>query len=143
MSSIAPAASRFGMAWIGLTLALAVHVADEALTGFLAVYNPTVQAIRRLVPLLPLPVFTFRLWLSLLVAAVCVLLALSVFSFRGARWMVPLAYVFGVVMLGNGLVHLAGSGYLRRPMPGVYSSPLLLAGAVYLLSRARRFRATW
>jgi len=143
MSSSAPATSRFGMAWVGLTLALAVHVADEALTGFLALYNPSVQTIRRLVPFLPLPVFTFRLWLSVLVAAVCVLLALSVFSFRGARWMVLLGYVFGPIMLGNGLAHLAGSVYLRRPMPGVYSSPLLLAGAVYLLSRARRFHATW
>jgi hypothetical protein len=143
MSSSARATYRFGMAWIGLTLVLAVHVADEALTGFLAVYNPTVQAIRRLLPFLPLPVFTFKLWLRLLVAAVCVLLALSVFCFRGARWMVPLAYVFGVTMLVNGLAHLAGTVYLRRGVPGVYSSPLLLGAAIYLLSRARSFRATW
>jgi len=36
-------------------------------------------------------------------------------------------------MVGNGLLHLAGSVYLRKAMPGVYSAPLLLAAAVYLL----------
>lgn len=40
------AARRFGTAWVALTLSLAVHVTDEALTDFLSIYNPTVQAIR-------------------------------------------------------------------------------------------------
>jgi len=57
--------------------------------------------------------------------------------------MVPLAYVFGIIMFVNGLVHFAGSAYMGRPMPGVYSSPLLLAGSVYLLVTARRFRSSW
>jgi hypothetical protein len=34
-----PAAS-FGRAWFVLTVAFALHVFDEATTGFLAVYNP-------------------------------------------------------------------------------------------------------
>ena len=37
---------RYGRAWVALAAALAVHVTDEALTNFLAVYNPTVRAIR-------------------------------------------------------------------------------------------------
>jgi hypothetical protein len=36
-------------------------------------------------------------------------------------------------MAGNGLLHLAGSAYMRRAMPRVYSAPLLLAAAIYLL----------
>lgn len=43
----------FGWAWVSLCIALAIHVADEALTDFLSVYNPTVRAVqarRRLMP---------------------------------------------------------------------------------------------
>lgn len=39
-----------GRAWLALAGALAVHVADEALTGFLAVYNPAVLALREFAP---------------------------------------------------------------------------------------------
>ncbi len=134
-------ASRLGWAWVALCLALAVHVADEALTGFLAVYNPLVQAIRQKVPFLPLPVFTFGVWLGGLIAAVIVLLLLSRFAFRGARWIALLAYPFGIFMLFNGLLHCAGSVYFGRLMPGVYSSPLLLAASVHLLRVARRVRS--
>ena len=33
---------NFGAPWLALCAAFALHVADEALTGFLRVYNPTV-----------------------------------------------------------------------------------------------------
>jgi hypothetical protein len=140
MSMMNQTAVRFGMAWIGLTLCLALHVADEAVNDFLGVYNPAVQAIQARLPFLPLPTFTFHVWLGLLITGICVLLALSAFAWRGRKWMVPLAYIFGIIMFVNGLGHFAGSAYLRRPMPGVYSSPLLLVGAAYLLVTARRFR---
>lgn len=118
---------------MGLTTALAVHVADEALTDFLSVYNPTVEAIRERVPWLPLPTFTFPVWLAGLILAVVILFILSRFAFRGAWGMVVFAYFYGVFMLGNGLLHFAGSYYLGRWMPGVYSAPLLLAASVWLL----------
>jgi hypothetical protein len=129
---------RFGLAWLGLCLALAAHVADEATTGFLAVYNPTVEAIRSRVPWLLLPTFTFRVWLRLLILAVALLMGLSVFAFRGARWLRPVAYVFATVMLLNAAGHTAGTIYMGRAMPGVYSSPLLLVGAIWLLAATRR-----
>ncbi len=37
---------RHGQAWVALTLALAVHVADEALNDFLSFYNPLVTSLR-------------------------------------------------------------------------------------------------
>ncbi len=129
---------RFGWAWLGLTAALAIHVTDEALTGFLSVYNPTVIAIRRKLPGLPLPVFSVRVWLTLLILAVLLLLALTIFAFRGARWMRVVAYPYGALMLLNGLNHIAGSFYLGRLVPGVYSAPLLLAGSTWLLWCARK-----
>jgi hypothetical protein len=38
--------SGFGRAWFLLTAAFALHVLDEATTGFLHVYNPTATAMR-------------------------------------------------------------------------------------------------
>jgi len=137
VSSLDLAAHRFGWAWVALCVCLAIHVTDEALTDFLSVYNPNVLAIRRRLPFLPLPTFTFKVWLGLLVLANAVLLALSPFAFRGAPWMVPLSDVFGVIMFLNGLAHVISSIHMRRWMPGVYSSPLLLAVSAYLLMTAR------
>src|SRR5687767_3717359 len=67
------------LAWMGLCGALAVHVVDEALTDFLALYNPTVLSIRERYPFLPLTTFTFDTWLSLLFFAIVVLTAVSYF----------------------------------------------------------------
>jgi hypothetical protein len=128
-------------AWIALCLALALHIADEASTGFLSVYNPTVMVLREKRPWLPFPVFTFGVWLAGLVGANVLLLCLSVFVLRGARWMRPLGYVFAVIMLANGLGHIVGTIFGRtvasirfpRPMPGFYSSPFLLLASAYLL----------
>jgi Protein of unknown function with HXXEE motif len=135
-------ARRFGIAWVALSLSLAVHVADEALTDFLSVYNPTVLTIRSRIPFSPLPTFTFGVWLGGLIFVVVALLSLSTFAFRGARWMVRLAFFFGFIMFMNGMGHTLSSLFLRRWMPGVYSSPLLLAASVYLLLSARWQRSS-
>ncbi|MGH9936200.1 MAG: HXXEE domain-containing protein [Blastocatellia bacterium] len=127
-----------GWAWVSLCLALAVHVFDEAMTDFLSVYNPAVQAIRQRFPFFPMPVFTFEVWLTGLIAAIIILLLLSPFAFRKSEWMKLLSYPFAILMLLNGMGHIAGSFYLGRLAPGVYSSPLLLAGSIYLLWSIRR-----
>lgn len=123
---------------MALTLALAVHVADEALTDFLSFYNPNVLALRARYAWFPMPTFTVEVWLSGLVLVVIVLLLLSVFVFRGWRAMVYASYPYGLLMLLNGLGHSLGSVYFGRLLPGVYSSPLLLAAAVWLLVCAGR-----
>lgn len=135
---ISQATRQHGWAWVALCVALAVHVTDEALTNFLSVYNPTVAAIRQRFPFLPLPTFTFQIWLTALMAGVLILLGLSVLVFRGARPMRFASYLFAGIMLVNGLMHLTGSVYLHRLMPGVYSAPLLLIASLYLIFRARR-----
>jgi len=137
--------TKLGIAWIALCLALALHVTDEASTRFLSVYNPTVIAMRERVAWFPMPTFEFGTWLAGLIAANVLLLALSVFAFRGSRWLRPLAYVFAVIMILNGLGHTLGtiagqtvpSVHFARPMPGFYSSPGLLAASIYLLWRLR------
>jgi hypothetical protein len=130
-----------GSAWLALTLALALHVIDEATHDFLSVYNPSVLAVRQRFPLLPLPTFTFSFWLAGLVLAVLGLLALSPLAFRNNRWLVRLSYPFAALMFANGVGHVAYSLYRDAFMPGIWSSPLLLAASVWLFIAARQLSA--
>ena len=133
-------ARQFGFAWLLLCAALALHVFDEALTDFLSVYNPAVQAIRKRFPFLPLPVFSFRVWLTGLSIAILLAFCLSPLAFRGSRSVVWVAYPLSVLMFGNALGHIGASLYRRRLMPGVYSSPLLLLASAYLFICAESMR---
>ncbi len=120
------------IAWLALTGALALHIADEARNGFLDLYNPTVLAIRERHPWLPIPTFTFPVWIALLILAVIGCLVLSRWVHRDLRWTTYAAYPFAILMLANGLMHLAFSIYKKTWMPGAYTSPLLLAASLYL-----------
>ncbi|HWQ53289.1 MAG TPA: hypothetical protein VN442_06365 [Bryobacteraceae bacterium] len=110
---------------------------DEACHGFLSVYNPTVLAIRQSLPWLPLPVFRFETWLAGLAIALVALSVLSAFAFRRAAWTRVAAYALAIMMAANALGHAAATFWMARPMPGVYSSPLLMAASLWLLVRAR------
>jgi len=135
------------MAWIGMWLALAAHVTDEALTGFLNVYNPTVIALHARFGFWPMPTFAFREWLTGLVALIVLLAMLTPFAFRNAPWIRPLLYFCAIVIgLVNALGHILGTilGHtvstvrFARPAPGFYSSPLLVVAAVCALIELRR-----
>jgi hypothetical protein len=125
---------------VGLSLALALHVTDEALNGFLSYYNPAVRRIREEIPLLPLPTFEFEWWLAGLILAVMVSLAASTFAFRGRPWTIPASYIYGGLMCLNALGHLGASIFNQRLMPGVLSSPVLLVAALVMIVRAFEFR---
>lgn len=139
---------NFGIAWLLLCLAFCTHVADEALTGFLPVYNATVLAMRSQYKWFPMPTFEFREWLTGLIVANIVLLLLTPFAFRNAWWLRPLAYFLAGVHLLNGTGHTLATTFgqtvstihFARPAPGFYSSPLLFAGSIYLLIRLRASR---
>jgi len=128
---------RFGIYWLAFGYTLALHVLDEAGHDFLSVYNPNAMAIRRAIPFLPIPVFTFQSWIGALALALTLLLALTPLAFRGPRWMrglaIPIALLPGI---GNGLAHIVSSIYMKRLMPGVYSAPLLLLSGTMLLRTA-------
>ena len=117
--------------------ALAIHVADEALTDFLSIYNPAVVALRAQYPALPLPKFTLERWLSLLIFAVLALTASSYFVWKGRWAMRPISHVFAGFMLLNGLLHIGISIYMGKLISGVYSSPLLLAASIALIVATR------
>jgi hypothetical protein len=130
-------------------LALAVHVTDEALTGFLSVYNPTVAALRARFGFWPMPTFEFREWLTGLITLIVLLAALTPFAFRNAPWIRPVLYFCAIVIgILNALGHTLGTIFgqtvstvrFPRPAPGFYSSPLLLVAAMYALVQLRRTR---
>lgn len=131
--------SRFGVAWFAFAVALACHVGDEATHDFLAVYNPNALAIRARFPFLPVPTFTFREWVTGLVAAVVLLLCLAPLARRRARWIRIAAWPLGIVIgVANGLAHIVSSIYVGRLMPGVLSAPLLIAAGTWLVMEAKK-----
>jgi hypothetical protein len=144
------AAAGFCWPWFALTVAFALHVLDEATTGFLAVYNPTVIAMRERWGWFPMPTFQFREWLVGLLVGVTVCFALTPFAARGSRWMRPLAWFYAVIQFSNVIGHTLGtilghtvaSVTFPRPAPGFYSSPLLLIGSVWLMARLRKTAGT-
>ncbi|MBI3401061.1 MAG: hypothetical protein HY048_06545 [Acidobacteria bacterium] len=130
-------------------MTLALHVTDEALTGFLSVYNPTVLALRARLGFWPMPTFEFREWLTGLILGILLLAALSPFAFRNVRWIRPIFYFCAVVAgvlnaLGHTMATIFGHTVsivrFPRPAPGFYSSPLLLIVSVYALAQLRRTR---
>ena len=131
---------RWALAWAALCAAFALHVIDEAANDFLAWYNPNALAIRARVPWLPIPVFTFGVWISGLAIAVLGLAVLTPLVRRGRRWLLPLAYVYAIVHTANAIGHISASVAGRWFAPGVYSSPVLLASALWLLYETSRVR---
>lgn len=129
------AAARHGRAWLTLVGALALHVLDEAATGFLDFYNPLVTAIRARVWWFPMPVFRFDVWLAGLILLAIALALLAPAVRRGAAGTRAGSWALSVIMFLNGVGHLVGSVYFDRWLPGTTTAPLLLAGSV-LLARA-------
>jgi hypothetical protein len=133
------------MMWV----ALALHVTDETLTGFLPVYNATVLALRAQLGFWPMPTFEFRVWLTGLCLAISALALLSPFAFRNARWIRPI-FLFVVVVAGllnatghtiaTILGHTVSTVRFARPAPGFYSSPLLMIVSIYALLQLQRTR---
>ena len=136
-------ASGFGRPWFALTVAFALHVLDEATTGFLNIYNPTVTAMRARYAWFPMPTFQFREWLVGLIAGVALCFALTPVAAKGVRWLRPLAWFYALLMFFNGMGHTVftilgrtvPSVTFSRPAPGFYSSPFLFFGSVWLITR--------
>jgi hypothetical protein len=134
---------RWALAWAALCAAFALHVMDEAANDFLSWYNPTVLSLRARVPWLPVPVFTFPVWITGLTIAVVALAALTPLVRRGRRWLLPLAYVYGIIHVANAIAHITVSIAGRWLAPGVYSAPVLLASALWLLYETDGVRRRW
>ncbi len=136
------AASGFGRPWFALTVAFSVHVLDEATTGFLNIYNPTVTAVRARWAWFPMPTFEYREWLIGLILGVLLCFALTPAAASGTRWLRPLAWMYALIHFFNAmghtlatiLGHTVASVTFSRPAPGFYSSPFLFLGSIWLMA---------
>jgi hypothetical protein len=139
-------ASGFGSPWFALCAAFALHIFDEATTGFLAVYNPTVTILRERWGWFPMPTIALREFLIAHVLVCALLFCLTPVAARGMQGLRPLAWAYAVIMFLNGMGHTIGtilghtidSVTFQRPAPGFYSSPFLFAASVWLMIRLRR-----
>jgi hypothetical protein len=139
-------ASGFGNAWFALCATFALHIVDEASTGFLAVYNPTVTILHQRWSWFPMPTFQFARWLFALIVGCGLLFCLTPVAARGMRGLRPVAWFYAVIMLLNGvshtlfsiLGHTVAAVTFPRPAPGFYSSPFLIAASVWMMFRLRR-----
>jgi len=128
---------RFGIVWLFFGYTLALHVLDEAGHDFVTVFNSNALLIRRAVPFLRIPALTQQDFMGIMALFLTLLLALAPLAFRGLKWVrglaIPISAIGGIL---NGTMHILSSIYLKRMMPGVYSSPLLLLAGILLLRRA-------
>jgi hypothetical protein len=137
--------TRVRTAWLWLVVALALHVIDEASTGFLDVYNPTVRALHERLGWFPMPEFRFDVWATGLAALMVGLALLTPLVDRGPRALRVATVIFAGLMVLNGVAHITGTIAGRtvatvrfeRPMPGSWSSPLLIGAAVFFIVRVR------
>lgn len=120
-----------GRPWLALCLALAVHVADEVSSGFLLAYGEAAEAVRKLLPFVPEPSVAVTLMLAASIGFVAVLTGLTPLAYRGVRGMRIALFWFVGLALANVVGHVGSSVLAGRWMPGVRSTPLLLAACVY------------
>ncbi len=128
-----------GRPWLALCFCLAVHVAEEAFTGFLPFYGDATRAVSELLPFVTSPslVLATSMWMS--VAFVAILTALAPFAYRGASWMRVATIGVSLVALANVSGHIGGSMLVGQALPGVYTTPLLAVVGVYALVSAWRW----
>jgi hypothetical protein len=140
---------NLGLAWLLLSVAFGVHIWDEAAHGFLEYYNATMLTLWAHFAWFPKIDMELRPWLLGVSGVAVVLLLLTPFAYRNARWIRPLAYLFAGVQLLNGLAHVVftilghtvPSVVFDGPAPGFYSVPLLLVLSVFLFWRLRKSSA--
>ena len=135
---VAPRAVRaHARAWLYLCAHVAAHAVEEAINGFVTVWNPFLASVRARTGL-PLPQFAFDDWLTALVIGILALTAMTPLVARGVRGFRVASYVFAGLMIANGVNHLASPLYLGQFLPGQFTSPLLIMASIWLILVARR-----
>ena len=128
--------NRNSAAWFLLVFSVALHVTEEALTDFLPFYNQTVLRIRETFEFFPAPTFSFEVWIGGLIGAVILGFCLTPLINRNKKFMWFIMMIISILMVINGLIHISGSVYYGRILPGMWSSPVLIAAALYVFYRA-------
>jgi hypothetical protein len=125
--------NRNAAAWLLMVTAVALHVFDETVTDFLPFYNQLVIDLRERLGFFPAPTFSFGVWLGGLIAAIVLGYGLTPVVARGGKIIRVVVLILGVLMVVNGLLHLFTSVYFGRISPGMWSSPFLIAAALFVI----------
>jgi hypothetical protein len=129
-------------AWLLMISAVVVHVFDEAIHDFLPFYNEAILNLRENLGFFPMPTFSLGAWLGGLVVAIVIGFSLTPLVSRGGTLIRALSTLLGILMIINALIHVLGSFYFERLIPGFWSSPFLLITAVIVTIRGLR-RSFW
>lgn len=127
--------NRNVIAWFLMVSAVGLHVLDETLTDFLPFYNQLITKLDEHLGFFPMPHFSFRVWIGGLILAIILGYSLIPTVNRGGKFIRVFSTILGVIMIGNASGHLLGSLYFGRILPGMWSSPLLLLTAFYVVIR--------
>jgi len=131
-------ANRNVAAWLLMISVLGIHAFEESMTGFLPFYTQSVMTLRERLGFFPAPIFSYRVWFGGLITIIILCYFLTLFVARGGKVIRTVTTVFGVLMVGNALIHLVGSVYSGRVIPGMWSSPFILAAALFLIIQGLR-----
>jgi len=123
---------RWTVAWLVLSLVLALHVADEVLNGTLAFYRDLSDFIAEYLPFAKIPPFRPGLWLINLSGAALVLIALTWLVYKRRGPMRLASYVLATFATANAMLHIMMSLAVQHVMPGTLTSPLILAASLFL-----------
>ena len=126
------------LAWVLMVGAIALHVLDEALTGFVPFFNEKTIIISEWLGFVRIPAITFTVWITALIVGIIILFLLTFIVRRGGRVIRIFSIVLGILMIGNSLLHIVGSIYQGHLLPGFISSPILLITAVWVVYRGSR-----
>ncbi len=128
-------ANRNAVAWLLLVTSIGLHVLDEAIGGFLPFWNQFVLNMRDRLGFFPAPTFSFVVWLGGLVGAIIIGYCMTLFVARGGKVIQTITLVFGILMVVNAFGHVLGSFYFGEVIAGIWSSPLLLLAAIFVVIR--------
>jgi hypothetical protein len=128
-----------GRPWLALCLSLALHVAEEAYTGFLPAYGEATRAVGDLFPYVSSPSLAVAVSMWMSVVFVATLTVLVPLAYKGVAWMRPATVGVALVALANVSGHAGGSLFAGHAIPGVYTTPLLAIVGVYALAAAWRW----
>ncbi|MFC1564256.1 HXXEE domain-containing protein [candidate division KSB1 bacterium] len=129
------------LAWLSMVTLLAFHVFDETVNDFLPWYNQNVLNMREQFGFFPAPKFSFEVWLGGLIGAVVIACLLTLIVAKGGKIIRIVTTILGILMVLNALIHIGGSVYTGRMLPGTWSSPFLLAASIFVVYRG--FKGVW
>lgn len=139
---------RLHAAWLALTVALTLHVAEGAVRDYLSFYNPLAMSLRDTMLWTWMPTFTFGAWLGGWIAILAVLYGMAWFAAYARGWVIWAALAYAEVMFLYAAAKIGFALYLEKAIPGIFTAPLVLAascwltlGAVFSLRRQDRSAA--